>query len=385
MRKPLLFLFLLLPALAVFSTDINVRIYSDENVSAIILAPNEGNYLLIGDGKVIDSVTSSSVYQIKSSGNLLEVKTLDRELGKYSAIRLKECTADCNFNIKPIPDKTSRLYDDELLISNSGGYLKMVNIVEFEHYIAGVVECEAGHRRPSEYYKAQAIICRTYALSNLTRHYGEEYELCDLVHCQVYKGAANIPDILEAVETTKGLVIVDNSNHLINAGYHSNCGGYTVNSEDVWSLSLPYLRAVKDTFCLNQLHATWEKHFSTIDWQNYLSKKEATLSKRDTRGENYWDSIPEQKRVYFYDKGYLIPLKDMRLELSLHSTYFTVGQDSIGIVLKGRGNGHRVGFCQEGAIHMAELGYSYLQMLNFYYQGVQVTDFSAIPVATGTK
>jgi stage II sporulation protein D len=196
---------------------------------------------------------------------------------------------------------------------------------------------------------------------------------------------ADIPEILRAVDSTKGLVIADNSKHLINAAYFSNCGGYTLNSEDVWSSSLPYLRAVKDTFCLNQLHATWEKHFSQNDWKNYLEKKEAPLVKKDTHSEKYWDTIPIQKRIYLYDKGYLIPLKDMRLELNLHSTYFSIIKTASEVILKGRGNGHRVGFCQEGAIRMAQLGWNYLQMLQFYYQGIQLIDSSALVASGGTK
>ncbi len=384
MRKFLIFLCLLLP-LSALPLNINVRIYSSEYLKTVILAPKAGKYLLIGDGKSIDSVTESSVYQIKIVNNFLEIKTLTRELGKYTYIRLKELTPDCSFNIKPVSEKATRLYNDELLLSCSNGYLKMLNIVQFEHYLAGVVECEAGQRRPVEFYKAQAVICRTYTLSNIARHLGEDYELCDVVHCQVYRGTADIPEILQAVEATKGLVIVDNSKHLINAAYHSNCGGYTVNSEDVWSLNLPYLRATKDTFCLNQLHATWEKHFSMNDWLNYFEKKEASLKKTDKHGEAYWDSIPGHKRVYFYDNGYLIPLKEMRIELTLHSTYFSVEKNKDEVIVRGRGNGHRVGFCQEGAIHMAQKGYTYLQLLHNYYQGIQLIDSSALPAGAGTN
>lgn len=379
MRKLSLLLGLLVP-LPALPINISVRIYTTSSVKKIILAPKEGKYLLLGDGKFLDTVTTSNVYEIQAADTLLEVKNLAQSLGKFASIQLKECSVDCSFNIRPLSEKNTRLYNDELVVSANGGYLKMINKVEFEHYLAGVVECEGGHNRPLEFYKAQAIICRTYALNNLARHLGEYYELCDAVHCQVYKGTADIPEIVEAVEETKGLVIADSAKHLINAAYYSNCGGYTLNSEDVWGAYVPYLRAVKDTFCLNQQHAVWEKKFSLKDWTGYLQKKESTLTKSNTHNESYWDSIPEEKRIYFYDKGYLILLKDMRLDLNLHSTYFTVEKAGDGVILKGRGNGHRVGFCQEGAIRMAELGYSYLQILQFYYRGIQVIDSSTLPV-----
>jgi stage II sporulation protein D len=84
--------------------------------------------------------------------------------------------------------------------------------------------------------------------------------------------------------------------------------------------------------------------------------------------------------VYLYDRGYLVPLKDMRLDLNLHSTYFMVEVEGDDIILKGKGNGHRVGFCQEGAMHMAELEYTYLQILQFYYRGIQVMDSANLPI-----
>ena len=379
MRKLLLLICLLLPLTAV-PINISVRIYSTSNLQTIILAPKTGKYILLGDGKFIDSVGTSNVYEIKAADSLLEIKNLDHVLGKFASIQLRECSVDCSFNIRPVSEKATRLYSDELLLSASGGNLKMINKVAFEHYLAGVVECEGGHKKSVEFYKAQAIICRTYALNNLARHLGEYYELCDAVHCQVYKGTSDIPEIVKAVESTKGLVIVDSTKHLINAAYYSNCGGYTLNSEDVWGSNVPYLRAVKDTFCLNQAHAVWEKKFSQKDWTGYLKRKESTLKKNDTHDEGYWDLIPEEKRVYFYDRGYLIPLKDMRLDLNLHSTYFTVEKNEDNIIIKGRGNGHRVGFCQEGAMHMAELGYTYLQILQFYYRGIQVIDSANLPI-----
>lgn len=380
MKKLLLPGFFFLLSIHVFSINISVRIYETDSIKTILLAPNKGTYLLIADGKFIDSVTTANVFQINDEDSLLELKNLKGDIGKFNSIQLKECSPDCSFNIKTSLEKNIRLYNDNILISNTDGYLKMVNIVELEHYIAGVVECEGGYKKSPEFYKAQAIICRTYALNNLAKHLGEYYELCDAVHCQVYKGTADIPEIIKAVDSTKGLVIADSAKHLIDAAYFSNCGGYTLNSEDVWGRRFSYLHAVNDTFCLNQLHARWEKLFALQDWDNYLDKKEATLTKSDTRGEAYWDSIPEEKRIYLYDRGYLIPLKDMRVDLNLRSTYFEVIQKDNVITLRGRGNGHRVGFCQEGAMRMAQLGYTYLQILNFYYKGIQVLNYSALPL-----
>ena len=119
-------------------------------------------------------------------------------------------------------------------------------------YIAGVSESESGKKdNILEYYKVQAIICRTYALKNSGKHIKEGYNLCDQEHCQVYKGRCTNPEILLAVSKTTGIIIVDRYNQPINAAFHANCGGQTLNSEDVWSKPLDYLKSVPDTFCRN--------------------------------------------------------------------------------------------------------------------------------------
>ncbi|HXB11060.1 MAG TPA: SpoIID/LytB domain-containing protein, partial [Bacteroidia bacterium] len=264
-----------------------------------------------------------------------------------------------------------------IVITAEKGSLKLLSQIDIEHYVAGVVQCEAGLRKPKEYYKVQAIICRTYALNNLARHIVDGFELCDLVHCQVYQGETHNADILQAVEETKGIVLVDGNNQLINAAFHSNCGGQTINSEDIWNKALPYLQARQDTFCIHQPAANWRKQLTLKDWQTYLTKKETNL-KKSPIPSSHWDSIPDGRKIYYYDNGYLIPLKDMRTDLNLHSTFFTINTDGDNVTLVGRGYGHRVGLCQEGAIHMSQTGYNYEQILHYYYANVQLINYSIL-------
>ena len=117
------------------------------------------------------------------------------------------------------------------------------------------------------------MISRTYALANKRRHETEGYHLCDKVHCQVYHHKTENPDIIESAYLTSGYVITDADIQLVTAAFHSNCGGYTQNSEDVWSSSRSYLVGKKDTFCLEMPHAHWEKKISSLDWKKYLLKK----------------------------------------------------------------------------------------------------------------
>lgn len=379
-RHPLLYFSLfILSACPAPCLNISVEIFGDKPVKSVVVAPFTGKYIIEADGKTIDSCSRESVYELAIVRDSILLKAPGKILGLFATLRFHGWGGRNQFNIRPTSLKLTRLYDDDLTVSVSDSELKMINIVQLERYIAGVIECEAGRRKPPEYFKVQAIICRTYALSNLAKHISDGFELCDGVHCQVYRGAASAPAVIQAVDETKGLVLVDQNNQLIVAAFHSNCGGYTLNSEDVWSAPLPYLRAIKDTFCLNMLDARWEKHFSNEKWNNYLLNKEKGVHPDTLRREAYWDSVPECQRVYLYDRGYTIPLKEIRADLNLNSTFFSITNDSNGITLHGRGFGHRVGLCQEGAMHMAQLGYNFRQILNFYYVNVQLIDYNILP------
>jgi len=362
-----------------FSINVSIRIFDDITISSAIIAPSAGAYIIEGDGKRIDSTSSSGVYEVSIvSDTLVQIKSLDRIIGTYARIRFRGCPGQNQFYLKPDGEKNRRLYDDDVSISADKPNLKLLSIIDLEHYVSGVVQSEAGLRKTPEFYKVQAIICRTYALNNLARHINDGFELCDQVHCQVYQGVTHNTDILNAVAATKGMVIVDESNELINAAFHSNCGGQTLNSEDVWNKALPYLRSRPDTFCLHQPAAIWHKDIPESEWKTYLAKKEKGM-KRDTSLRAMYDTIPDNKRVFLYDKGYLIPLKEIRTDWNLHSTLFTITKENGVLTLSGHGFGHRVGLCQEGAIHMTQLGYNYQQILHYYYANVQIIDYTLLP------
>ena len=73
-----------------------------------------------------------------------------------------------------------------------------------------------------------------------------------------------------------------------------------------------------------------------------------------------------------------ILLKDLRSDWKLKSTFFCIDRVGNNIILNGKGNGHGVGLCQEGAIRMAETGYSFRDILNFYYKDVKLINISTL-------
>lgn len=264
-----------------------------------------------------------------------------------------------------------RIYGGEILARAAGGGLRLINRIELEHYVPGVIEAEAGSNHEMEYYKVQAIISRTYAMNNLRRHEAEGFNLCDATHCQVYHGKARrVKEAQTATEATEDVVIVDDGINLITAAFHSNCGGHTLNAEHVWSKPLSYCIGRPDTFCLVMPHSNWEKKMPVQEWRNYLaSKRPAQADSLLAEGMAYF---PQGKERYFVDQEYRIPMHTIRSDLKLRSAFFSVQSDGEQVTFIGQGFGHGVGLCQEGAMRMAQLGHASEDIIHYYYSGVHL-------------
>ncbi len=378
------FFSLLFLPISLFSATntVNISIYNDSKPSSVIISPFDGGYEVKGDDKFIYQLEPKDAIQIISEDNLIYVKTLNQTLGKFTRLKVIRKQGAGTFKIKSlIPNTEERVYFGNLSLSVYGKKIKIINHVNIEDYISGVVESEAGTKQNLEYYKVQSIICRTYALSNLRKHAEEGFHLCDGTHCQVYYSKNRInPEITKATEETKGLVIVDSDINIITAAFHSNCGGQTVNAEDVWKYSLPYLKSVCDTFCTAQPHASWQKKIPLSNWINYLDKK-----------HNYPvnDSIylacalnyipPPDRNPHLLNTDIPLPLKEMRKDLDLRSTCFSISKiESDSVLITGNGYGHGVGLCQEGAMKMAERGIPFDKILHYYYTNIHLIDLSLL-------
>ena len=131
---------------------------------------------------------------------------------------------------------------------NPRGLVNVVNRVDLEQYLAGVVPVEMGPKRYDEIeaLKAQAVAARTYALAHRGQFESEGYDLCATPKCQVYSGLS-VEDPLSsaALEATKGLVLAS-AGRLADALFISTCGGRTENVENVFGEpALPYLVSVE--------------------------------------------------------------------------------------------------------------------------------------------
>lgn len=380
--KSIVVLFLILTVNPLFAiTDVlDIGLFWDNRPTAAVVSVTKGGYDVYADGIKIYDLRDNDAITIVTKANQVSIKSSVKKLGTYTKVKLIKQKWGSTFKIMSIAPRTeSRVYDDNLFISSFYNKLRLINNVYLENYVAGVIESEAGPYQSFEYYRVQAIICRTYALNNLNRFSKEGFDLCDRVNSQVYKNkSTRNSEIIRAVNHTKGIVIVDSDIKLITAVFHSNSGGYTVNSEDVWTKPLPYLKAVEDTFSFGQPHADWTHYMPTETWLTYLRKNYGYPTGDSTYLEYVLDYCPVERDVSLTPLDTKILLKTIRKDLKLKSTHFSITEKDGYVMFKGKGFGHGVGLSQEGAIKMTNLGHSYKEVLHYYYQGIHLVPLEAL-------
>ena len=129
-----------------------------------------------------------------------------------------------------------------------GQDIRVINMVDIEDYVKGLLPYEMANNWPMEALKAQALCARTYAMRKLGAHGSSGFDLCTTEHCQVYRGGGSTNATTNrAVDETRGEYITYNG-ELCETYYSSSDGGATEDVENVWAYTIPYLRGVVDPY-----------------------------------------------------------------------------------------------------------------------------------------
>jgi stage II sporulation protein D len=375
MKKIITVIFCFIGAIVWAQDIVYIRTFAHLKVEAVTFSVERSTFTVFGDEKPILKNNASTILKLSVVNDSVEVKSFETVYGRYKTVRFADDATGGEMKLKLIsPDRKQRIYPDNYIVSTETGNLKLLNEVKLDNYIAGVVEAESGTKSTPEFYKVQAILARTFALAHINKHLAEGFSLCDQVHCQAYYGKPRFEGITEMVLDTKGKVVVDENLNLIVAAFHSNSGGQTANSEDVWGTRTSYLKSVNDTFSLRMPNYKWERKMAIDDWLSYLKLKHKYPIDEPNAKALALNFRQDTRKVYLEASNVKVPLKNVRQDLQLKSTYFNIYREGDSVVFEGKGYGHSLGMSQEGAMHMTKLGYSYNDVLNFYYRNIQIID-----------
>lgn len=262
---------------------------------------------------------------------------------------------------------------------------EQVEKIPLEDYVVGVVSSEMPADFEKEALKAQALTARTYIVKQLISEkkidLPQDANVADTELFQVYKSPEElqkswgsdynwkIEKVREAVQDTKGQILTYEGQP-IDATFFSTSNGYTENSEEIWANPVPYLKSVQSPWDKQSPKFTGQKVFSIKDFESKLGVK---LSNKKTIGE-----VTERttgKRVGKVEiNGKTVTGKEIREKLGLMSTDFTWEIKGDNVVINTKGYGHGVGMSQYGANGMAQEGKKYSEIVQYYYQGVEISN-----------
>lgn len=272
------------------------------------------------------------------------------------------------------------------IAEETGGTLTVINQLPLEEYVMGVLAGEIPRNWPLEALKAQAIAARTFAVLNRTeaRQKGQPYDLENTALFQMYQGSELVNEnIRKAVLETKNEILTYD-NKPIAAFFHSNCGGYTSGALGVWSKDQPYLQPVSCPFGNNGEHFRWRAEISIPDMVRKL--RGAGLKIEDVVKIEILDR-DESNRIQALSimdgDGSWKKMKGSAFRMALgpdlvRSTRFDTKVEGNKVLFNGKGWGHGVGLCQEGAYGMAMKGYGAFDILRYYYRGVMLEKLKGV-------
>ncbi|HEX8632742.1 MAG TPA: SpoIID/LytB domain-containing protein [Pyrinomonadaceae bacterium] len=300
----------------------------------------------------------------------------------------------------------SRASNGATLVSVRLAREEATRTLPLDEYLFGVLAAEASVENEFAALKAQAVVSRTYALSNLRRHARDGYDFCNTTHCQrfIQITQANArPDFHElvrrAVGDTNGEVLRDARGSLASDVFFStSCGGQTANLHTLWGTPArePYLRGVRDEYCAAMPHRRWTDAIPAAHLAKALREdartdvgarvEELSVVKRDATGRVEQLSIRGAgRRVVVRGWDFKIVVGRTLGWSLLKSSRFEVMRAGDKFVFRGSGFGHGLGLCQSGAHVMAARGASYRQILAHYFPATSVGELEPSPRAERTN
>ncbi|MGL4797632.1 MAG: stage II sporulation protein D [Paraclostridium sp.] len=267
----------------------------------------------------------------------------------------------------------------------------VVESMDIEEYLCGVLSGEMSASFNIEALKAQAIAARTFTIYN--KNEGKKHKnavVCtDFKHCQEYKSKEELnklngdkwmkesySKIEQAVKETKGQILVYDDSPILPL-YFSTSSGSTENSEEVFSAKYPYLRSVESPYDKNA-----PKFASNVKINNsdFIKSIKAAYPKSNI----YEGNLSEQIKILGRSQGGSVDkIKlgnvevqgvDVRKLFNLNSANFDLKFNDTYVDIVVKGYGHGVGMSQWGAEGMANEGYLYYDILTHYYTDTYIKD-----------
>jgi stage II sporulation protein D len=196
------------------------------------------------------------------------------------------------------------------------------------------------------------------------RHPSIHADLCDTTHCQVFQGFQPTPEARKAVEQTAGLILTYRKLPF-RPYYFRSCGGQTATYLEIWGKNSPdYPFASVSCPCRSE----WDAKLSISQLKTVSGFPIVQLQQRENRIEL---AGVAQKASYSLEEFRTLVGRTSGWN-QIKSNWFVFMQESNSLTFHGKGLGHRVGFCQNGATILANEGKSFQEILQYYFPNTEI-------------
>ena len=280
----------------------------------------------------------------------------------------------------------------KLLHSTTG----QIEEIDLDEYLYGVVSSEMPANFEIEALKAQAVVARTYTIYQIAHNSNKhpEADICDNYACcqawiskedrlakwKAEEAEGNWDKITEAVNSTKGKIITYNGEP-INAFFHSNSGGVTESSVNIWGgIDYPYLKSVETSGEDGYTQYSSQVQISKQDLLSKIKEKypdcEIDFSQSDCIEIKELTTSGRVKTIKFGNKE--IAGTEARSILGLKSTNFTFSIEGDNVKFSVTGYGHGVGMSQTGADALAKSGSTFEEIIKHFYTNVEIVELNSL-------
>ena len=378
-----------------------------------------GNYSISTTGEFISSGSSLTVGFSSSTGAItLTHNGVRTNMGTSFSLRRHSASGTNGIKISQARESNNPYPGDLIFkaVSSGSGYtLYTIANIYIENYLYGVLPYEMGNSTNIEALKAQAVAARTYTVRMMQNRASGLYDVKDTTSDQVYRGTpSGNANCVAAVDATKGIVLMYGSSY-ITTYYSASNGGQT--EIDRSGTAYAYMKVKDDPFDYANPSSTVKKKTVYADLTSSMNPsglisllKTKAVTKLQSMGYSATQSnttLQTLKNVTAHTPKYASPSRlytkmdftltaatknsagssatatvtvtcDIFDELesllsmgtqSLDNELWSVSKSGSNFVLEARRYGHGMGMSQRGAMYMAKLGYTYDQILGFYYEG----------------
>lgn len=347
-----------------------------ETTVRVLLAEKAKSAYIKHSGKVyIYTQNLDKKYKISTAGTLA-VKTLGN--GK---IQIGTLQATQPIILEPASGTllgwNNNSYSGKIYIIPAQNTFHLVEHAPLETYLYGVLPYEMSYSWPLEALKAQAVAARTYTLKTLEGVKNQNFDVYSDVRSQMYKGGGKQYDsVKKAVDQTRGQVLTY-EDKLFFTYYHANCGGAT---DDVrsWNFGAKSIKPLSGASCKYDSHSKsykWTMNIARGKVENYAKSVGLTGALKSIKIVRKTDTGRATNLTIKTTKGTkTVPCGRFRLATGIRSCKITkLDVRKKDVHFEGKGYGHGIGMCQDGANGMAKNGKNYRKILKNYYPGAEIT------------